>query len=77
MDYAKIKGSHTAMKSGMLAAEAAAEALFAGSEGGNELTGYVDKFKASWLYDALYRRRNFCLFLHRFVALIGGAVTTL
>jgi electron-transferring-flavoprotein dehydrogenase len=74
MNYAKIKGSHTAMKSGMLAAEAAAEALFAGSEGGNELTGYVDKFKASWLYDELYRSRNFGVFLHRFGALIGGAI---
>jgi electron-transferring-flavoprotein dehydrogenase len=74
MNYAKIKGNHTAMKSGMLAAEAAAEALFAGSEGGNELTGYVKKFEASWLYDELYRSRNFGVFLHKFGALIGGAI---
>ena len=74
MNYAKIKGSHTAMKSGMLAAEAAAEALFAGSQGGNELTGYVEKFKASWLHDELYRSRNFGVFLHKFGALIGGAI---
>jgi electron-transferring-flavoprotein dehydrogenase len=74
MNYAKIKGSHTAMKSGMLAAEAAAEALFAGSEGGNELTGYVEKFKASWLHEELYKSRNFGVLLHKFGALIGGAI---
>ena len=55
LNFAKIKGSHTAMKSGMLAADAVADALFAGSEGGDQLTGYVDGFKASWLYDELFR----------------------
>ena len=74
LNYAKIKGSHTAMKSGMLAAEAVAEALFAGSQGGNELTGYVEKFKASWLYEELYQSRNFGVFLHKFGALIGGGI---
>jgi electron-transferring-flavoprotein dehydrogenase len=74
LNFAKIKGSHTAMKSGMLAAEAAAEALFAGSEGGDELAGYVTKFKASWLYDELYRSRNFGPALHKFGAIIGGAI---
>ncbi|MFA5938800.1 MAG: electron transfer flavoprotein-ubiquinone oxidoreductase [Sinimarinibacterium sp.] len=74
MNFAKIKGSHTAMKSGMIAAEAVAEALFAGAEGGTEITGYVDKFKASWLYDELYRSRNFGPALHKFGALIGGAI---
>ena len=74
LNYAKIKGSHTAMKSGMLAAEAATEAVLAGSEGGNELTAYADKFKASWLHDELYKSRNFGVFLHKFGALIGGAI---
>ena len=74
MNFAKIKGSHTAMKSGMLAADAAAEAIFAGSEGGDELTGYVSKFKASWLYEELYQSRNFGVFLHKFGSLIGGAI---
>ena len=74
MNFAKIKGNHTAMKSGMLAAEAAAEALLAGSAGGDELSGYVDKFKSSWLYDELYRSRNFGPLLHKFGALIGGAL---
>ncbi|PTU31994.1 electron transfer flavoprotein-ubiquinone oxidoreductase [Stenotrophobium rhamnosiphilum] len=74
MNFAKIKGSHTAMKSGMLAADAAAEAIFSGSEGGDELTGYVSKFKASWLYEELYQSRNFGVFLHKFGSLIGGAI---
>ena len=47
------------MKSGMLAADAIAEALAAGREGGDELSSYVDAFKASWLYDELFRSRNF------------------
>ncbi len=74
LNYAKIKGSHTAMKSGMLAAEAAAEAVLAGREGGDELTTYSEKFKASWLYEELYKSRNFGVFLHKFGALIGGAI---
>lgn len=74
MNFAKIKGSHTAMKSGMLAAEAAAEALFAGAEGGDELAAYPAKFKQSWLYEELYRSRNFGVWLHKFGALIGGAI---
>ncbi len=74
MNYAKIKGNHTAMKSGMLAAEAIAEALFAGGEGGDTLASYPEKFKASWLHDELYRSRNFGPFLHKFGALIGGAL---
>lgn len=77
LNYAKIKGSHTAMKSGMLAAEAAAEAVLAGREGGDELTAYSEKFKASWLYEELYKSRNFGVFLHKFGALIGGAINYL
>ena len=73
MNFAKIKGSHTAMKSGMLAAEAAAEALAAG-RAADTLDNYTDKFKASWLYDELYRSRNFGPFLHKFGALVGGGI---
>ncbi len=73
LNFAKIKGNHTAMKSGMLAAEAAAEALLGGSEGGNELTGYVEGYKNSWLYDDLYRSRNFGAAIHKFGAFVGGA----
>ncbi|SER73756.1 electron transfer flavoprotein-ubiquinone oxidoreductase [Halopseudomonas bauzanensis] len=73
LNFAKIKGSHTAMKSGMLAADAVVEALKAGREGGDELTGYVDSFKSSWLYDELFRSRNFGPAIHKFGALLGGA----
>ena len=74
MNFAKIKGSHTAMKSGMLAAEAAADALFAGSEGGDELAALPVKFKESWLQDELYRSRNFGPALHKFGAIMGGGL---
>ncbi|WP_313739339.1 electron transfer flavoprotein-ubiquinone oxidoreductase [Pseudomonas sp.] len=73
MNVAKIKGSHTAMKSGMLAADAVAEALLAGGEGGDALTGYVEAFKASWLYDELYASRNFGPAMHKFGPLFGAA----
>ncbi|WP_090272921.1 electron transfer flavoprotein-ubiquinone oxidoreductase [Halopseudomonas litoralis] len=73
LNFAKIKGSHTAMKSGMLAADAVVEALKAGREGGDELTGYVDSFKSSWLYDELFRSRNFGPAIHKFGVLFGGA----
>lgn len=73
LNFAKIKGNHTAMKSGMLAAEAAADAVLAGREGGDELTAYVDAFKSSWLYDDLFTSRNFGPAIHKFGALLGGA----
>ena len=73
LNVAKIKGNHTAMKSGMLAAEAVAERLLDGSQGGDKLTNYIDKFKKSWLYDELYRSRNFGPALHKYGTLGGGA----
>lgn len=73
MNFSKIKGSHTAMKSGMLAADTVADALLAGKEGGDELSTYVEAFKASWLFDELFRSRNFGPAMHKFGSLIGGA----
>ncbi len=73
LNFAKINGNHTAMKSGMLAAEAAADAVFAGREGGDELTAYVDAFKSSWLYEDLFTSRNFGPAIHKFGAVLGGA----
>jgi len=73
MNVAKIKGSHTAMKSGMLAAEAVADALIAGSEGGDQLNSYVSAFKASWLYEELFASRNFGPAMHKFGPLLGAA----
>ncbi len=52
----QIKGTHTAMKSGMTAAEAAFEYLRDGPS--DELTSYPERLKASWLWDELFRARN-------------------
>jgi electron-transferring-flavoprotein dehydrogenase len=54
----RIKGSHAAIKSGMLAAEACAEALTA-NRVGDELTAYPEAFRQSWLFDELHQARNF------------------
>ncbi len=58
MNAARIKGSHAAIKTGMLAAEAAADALAAGRSQ-DELTAYPAAFEASWLHAELMRTRNF------------------
>ena len=58
LNASRIKGSHTAIKSGMLAAEAIAEEL-AKDTPATELTGYTKRFESSWMYDELYRSRNF------------------
>jgi electron-transferring-flavoprotein dehydrogenase len=58
LNAARIKGSHAAIKSGMLAAEAAFAALASGRSG-DELAAYPDAFRESWLFDELYRARNF------------------
>ena len=73
LNFSKIKGTHTAMKSGMLAAESIFDALSTGCEGGKELVDYTDRFKESWLYDELYRSRNFGPALHKFGSISGGA----
>jgi electron-transferring-flavoprotein dehydrogenase len=58
LNASRIKGSHAAIKSGMLAAEAAFAALQSG-RAGDELTAYPEAFRESWLFDELYRARNF------------------
>lgn len=77
LNGSKIKGTHTAMKSGMLGAEAVFEALAAGSEGKNELTSYTDKYENSWLYKELHTDRNFGPAMHKFGNVLGGAVAFL
>ena len=52
----KIKGTHTSMKSGMIAAESAFEYLT--SESSHEQPDYTEKLKQSWVWDELYRARN-------------------
>ncbi|MGB0360915.1 MAG: NAD(P)/FAD-dependent oxidoreductase, partial [Endozoicomonas sp.] len=66
MNGAKIKGSHTAMKSGMIAAEEVFKAITQNDEGGKKLDGFDKTFKASWLYKELYQQRNFGPAMHKF-----------
>ena len=73
LNFSKIKGTHTAMKSGMLAAEEIFDAILTGCGGGKELSGYTDRFESSWLYDELYRSRNFGPALHKMGPVVGGA----
>ena len=78
LNFAKIKGNHTAMKSGMLAAESIFEAITENAEAPvKELTSFTDKFKSSWLYDELFRSRNFGPAIHKLGNFWGGAFNTL
>jgi electron-transferring-flavoprotein dehydrogenase len=58
LNASRIKGSHCAIKSGMLAAESAFAAVVGGRAAG-EHTEYPAAFRQSWLYEELYRARNF------------------
>ena len=68
----RIKGSHTAMKSGMLAAEAAFAAI-AAERGGDELSSYEESLRNSWIATELKMVRN----VEPFVAKFGGTMGTL
>ena len=74
LNFSRIKGVHTAMKSGMLAAEAVVAAITAES---NSASTFNDLYKASWLYKELYTSRNFGPALHKFGPILGGAFNTL
>ena len=71
LNASRIKGSHAAMKSGMLAAEALADALQAGRES-DELTVYPEAFRSSWLHEELHKARNFKPFMSK--GLYGGTL---
>jgi len=71
MNAARIKGSHAAIKSGMLCAEALAEALAAG-RAADELEAYPRLFEHSWLAEELDQSRNFKLWFKK-----GGRVGSL
>jgi len=81
INFAKIKGNHTAMKSGMLAAEAIAQALIGSegvaTEGKQDLTSFTELYKNSWLYQELYNTRNFGPAMHKFGTMLGGVYNTL
>ncbi|WP_194436061.1 electron transfer flavoprotein-ubiquinone oxidoreductase [Vibrio fluminensis] len=73
LNVAKIKGSHTAMKSGLLAAEAIHQAV---KESKAE-PDYQTLFEQSWLFEELHESRNFGASIHKFGSVLGGALSTL
>ena len=70
----KIKGAHTAIKSGALAAESIQKALAEGVEY-SELSGFDEAVEASWIHDELHRARNFGPALKKFGTFFGAAFT--
>jgi len=72
LNFAKIKGTHTAMKSGMIAAETIFEAL-SSDEPKSDLNDFDQAFKSSWAYKELHTQRNFGPAQHRWGNIIGSA----
>ena len=70
----KIKGAHTAIKTGTLAAESVYEALANGDEY-SELTSFENAVRKSWVHDELHRARNFGPALHKLGTFFGAAFT--
>jgi len=77
LNAVKIKGNHTAMKSGLVAGEAVVEGLLKGDDAPADLAGFETKFRESWAYDELYRTRNFSGFMHKFGFLLGSGMVWL
>lgn len=73
LNAVKIKGNHTAMKSGLVAAEAVVEALLSDNPPA-QLDSFEAKVKESWLYDELYTTRNFSGYMHKFGFMLGSAM---
>jgi electron-transferring-flavoprotein dehydrogenase len=72
LNVPKIKGNHTAMKTGMLAAESIAEALAQGDEAPKVLESYPDKYRKSWVYEELHAARNMRPAAARWGMIIGS-----
>ncbi|HEY5654722.1 MAG TPA: electron transfer flavoprotein-ubiquinone oxidoreductase [Woeseiaceae bacterium] len=77
LNGAKIKGAHTAIKTGMLAAESVFAALSSGDEGYRDLVDYEEAVKNSWVYRELHAARNFGPAIHKFGVFLGAAFTFL
>ncbi len=73
LNFAKIKGLHTAMKSGMVAAESVFEAIKGGDEGAQELSSFTEKWQASWAYEELKESASFGPAIHKYGTVGGGA----
>ena len=71
----KIKGAHTAIKTGMLAAESVQRALAAGEGAPAELGDYEDSVKSSWVHKEMHGSRNFGPALVKFGVFWGAAFT--
>ena len=69
----KIKGAHTAIKTGMLAAESVQKALAQGDAAAAELSDFDEDVKASWAYKEMYAGRNFGPGLHKLGSFWGAA----
>ena len=74
LNSVKIKGNHTAMKSGLLAAEAVVEAVMQGDDAPADLSSFAEKVDGSWLHEELYTTRNFSGLMHKFGFFIGSAM---
>ncbi|MCW8193583.1 electron transfer flavoprotein-ubiquinone oxidoreductase [Proteobacteria bacterium 005FR1] len=72
LNFAKIKGSHTAMKSGMIAAEVVAKAIADGRHN-DEPGEYKEAFDNSWIRKELHQQRNFGPAQHKWGNLVGSA----
>ncbi|WP_197409237.1 MULTISPECIES: electron transfer flavoprotein-ubiquinone oxidoreductase [Microbulbifer] len=72
LNFAKIKGNHTAMKSGMVAAETVVEALGA-ERASDEITAFADEYRNSWAWKELHKQRNFGPAQHKFGNILGSA----
>nr|WP_290623072.1 electron transfer flavoprotein-ubiquinone oxidoreductase [Kangiella sp.] len=72
LNFAKIKGSHTAMKSGMIAAETVMAAI-TNERANDDLTEYAENYKSSWAWKELHTQRNFGPAQHKWGNLLGSA----
>jgi len=72
LNFAKIKGSHTAMKSGMVAAECVVDALKS-ERASDDLVEFGEAYQASWAYKELWAQRNFGPAQHKWGNIIGSA----
>jgi electron-transferring-flavoprotein dehydrogenase len=75
LNGAKIKGTHTAMKTGMLAAEVIFDAVKDGDKSPAVLNSYEDKVRESWVHEELHRTRNFGPAQKKLGVFVGSAFT--
>jgi len=68
LNFPRIKGTHTAMKSGMIAAETIFNSIKSSEV---NLDNYEEKFNSSWINSELYKARNWNPFLHKFGPYLG------